>query len=171
MSSPATTSVTGSSAAARRMAKELKDYTMESAKGTYAGTFTLSPYYDADGNMNIFRWTGMLKGPTGTPYEGGIFKLDIHIPADYPIKPPKILFNSPIYHPNIRGHGICIDILKPETGAWLPILGLPKVMYSLSSLLNEPNPHDPLDSDAADLYLNDKEAFNAKAREVNRGAC
>lgn len=170
MSSPAATPVTGSSAAARRMARELKDYTMEAAKGIYDDRFTLSPYYDADGNMNIFRWTGMLRGPAGTPYEGGIFKLDIHIPADYPIKPPKVLFNSPIYHPNIHGNGICIDILKPSTGAWLPILGLPQVMLSLSSLLNEPNPDDPLDPGAADLYLRDKEAFNAKAREVNKGA-
>ena len=35
-------------------------------------------------------WKGTLKGPTGTPYEGGVFKIDIQLPADYPFVPPKV---------------------------------------------------------------------------------
>jgi ubiquitin-conjugating enzyme (huntingtin interacting protein 2) len=32
----------------------------------------------------------MIKGPVGTPYEGGIFKVDIQLPSDYPFVPPKV---------------------------------------------------------------------------------
>ena len=39
---------------------------------------------------NLMHWKGTLKGPTGTPYEGGIFKIDIQLPPDYPFVPPKV---------------------------------------------------------------------------------
>ena len=39
---------------------------------------------------NLMHWKGTLKGPTGTPYEGGVFKIDIQLPADYPFVPPKV---------------------------------------------------------------------------------
>lgn len=33
-----------------------------------------------------------LKGPSDTPYEGGIFEVDIIIPNEYPFTPPKMKF-------------------------------------------------------------------------------
>ncbi len=33
-----------------------------------------------------------LKGPDDTPYAGGVFEVDIVIPADYPFSPPKMKF-------------------------------------------------------------------------------
>ena len=36
-----------------------------------------------------------------TPYEGGKFLVDIIIPPDYPFKPPKMKFDTKIWHPNI----------------------------------------------------------------------
>eukprot|EP00962_Isochrysis_galbana_P001556 scaffold402_cov96-Isochrysis_galbana.AAC.3 len=39
---------------------------------------------------NLLHWAGMIKGPVGTPYEGGIFKVDIQLPSDYPFVPPKV---------------------------------------------------------------------------------
>ena len=39
---------------------------------------------------NLMHWKGTLKGPTGTPYEGGVFKIDIQLPSDYPFVPPKV---------------------------------------------------------------------------------
>ena len=39
---------------------------------------------------NLMHWKGSLKGPQGTPYEGGVFVVDIQLPPDYPFVPPKV---------------------------------------------------------------------------------
>ena len=59
-------------------------------------------------------------GPTDSPYEGGVFIMNIKFPPDYPFKPPRVTFETKIYHPNINSSGgICLDILK---GEWSPAL-------------------------------------------------
>jgi ubiquitin-conjugating enzyme E2 D/E len=109
------------------------------------------------------KWSGSIIGPDGTPYTGGIFNLDITLPSDYPYKPPIVKMKTKIYHPNINNEGtICLDILKDQ---WSPALTLTKVLLSISSLLAEPNPNDPLAPDVARIYLNDFKAFTKKARD------
>lgn len=114
-------------------------------------------------NNDLFNWEATIIGPTETPYEGGIFKLKILFPADYPFKPPKITFETPIYHPNINSNGgICLDILKDQ---WSPALNITKVLLSICSLLDEPNPDDPLVPDIAQLFKSNKAEFTRIARE------
>ena len=100
---------------------------------------------------DLYHWKATIIGPLGTPYEGGIFLLDISFPPDYPFKQPKITFTTKIYHPNIDKQGnICLDILKD---AWSPALTISKVLLSICSLLEDPNPDDPLRKDVAELYI------------------
>ena len=102
-------------------------------------------------------------GPKGTPYEKGRFGLLINLPDDYPFKAPKIKFTTRVFHPNVSSSGdICVDILKES---WSPSLTIIKVLLSISSLLNEPNPNDPLNPTAAGMYKEDRRAFDA---EVSR---
>jgi len=102
-------------------------------------------------------------GPDDSPYSGGVFFLNIHFPPDYPFKPPKVSFTTKIYHPNINANGsICLDILKDQ---WSPALTISKVLLSISSLLTDPNPDDPLVPEIAQIYKNDRERYNTTARE------
>lgn len=57
-------------------------------------------------------WEGVIFGPDDTEWEGGVFKLNILLPEDYPTKPPQVKFVNSMFHPNIYKSGeICIDIL------------------------------------------------------------
>lgn len=100
-------------------------------------------------------------GGADTPYEKGIFSLELVIPERYPFEPPKIRFLTPIYHPNIDTAGrICLDILKlPPKGAWRPSLNISTVLTSIQLLMAEPNPDDPLMADISSEYKYSKQMF------------
>lgn len=112
---------------------------------------------------NIYEWVSTIAAPSGSPYEGGTFFLDIFFPPDYPFKPPKIVFKTRIYHCNINANGrICLDILKDN---WSPALTIAKVLLSISSLLTDPNPLDPLEPAIAEQLLANRELHDRTARE------
>ena len=139
--------------ALKRLQKELSEIQKDTPANCSAGP----------NNNDLFNWEATIIGPTETPYEGGIFKLKILFPADYPFKPPKITFETRIYHPNINANGgICLDILKDQ---WSPALNITKVLLSICSLLDEPNPDDPLMPEIAQLFKSNKAEFTRIARE------
>ena len=121
-------------------------------------------------NDDLFHWNATITGPSDSPYCGGIFFLNIQFPPDYPFKPPKINFETKIYHCNINCNGaICLDILKDN---WSPALTLSKVLLSISSLLTDPNPNDPLVPNIANLLIQNKEEHDKIAKEwTTKYAC
>lgn len=134
---------------AKRIAKELEDVKKDQLSGV-----TLEMAEDDD----LSHLKGTFLGPPGTPYEGGLFEVDIKIPSEYPFKPPIMKFDTRIYHPNISSQtgAICLDILKD---AWTPILTLKSSLISLQSLLQSPEPTDPQDAQVAKIYLSDPKKF------------
>ena len=108
-------------------------------------------------------WKGRIKGPIDTCYQGGIFDVDIIIPDDYPFKPPKMKFDTKIWHPNISSvtGAICLDILKNE---WTPALTIRTALISLQALMCEPVPNDPQDAVVAKQYMSDIKLFNETAK-------
>ncbi len=139
--------------ALRRIQKELADLQKDPPANCSAG-----PIGD-----DLFKWEGVIMGPSDSPYSGGVFKLEIFFPVDYPFKPPKMQFVTKIYHPNINPAGlICLDILKQQ---WSPALTISKVLLSVTSLLTDPNPDDPFVPEIAQLLKTNKAQYEAKARE------
>ena len=109
--------------ALKRINKELQDLGKDPPSNCSAG-----PVGD-----DLFHWQATIMGPDDSPYSGGVYFLNIHFPADYPFKPPKINFTTRIYHCNINANGgICLDILKDQ---WSPALTISKVLLSICSLL------------------------------------
>lgn len=115
---------------------------------------------------NLMTWKATIIGPSGSPFEGGIFYLTIKFPSNYPFRPPEIKFDTPVYHPNINKSGsICLDILKDQ---WSPALSTATVLLSICSLLTDPNPNDPLEPDVARIYKENKMQYEITAREWTR---
>ena len=112
---------------------------------------------------NIREWDAFILGPNETPYEGGVFQLDLSFPVEYPFSPPKVKFKTRVYHPNINSDGnICLDILKDQ---WSPALTVSKILLSISSLLTDPNINDPLVAEIARQYVSDREKYDKTAKE------
>ena len=139
-------------ATVQRITRELKIFNKDPPANCSAG-----PIDD-----DIYHWEATVLGPHKSVYEGGIFRLDIIFPSEYPFKPPKVKFMTNIYHPNINSSGgICLDILKDQ---WSPALTITKVLLSICSLLDDPNPDDPLVPEIADEYKNNREQYNNVAK-------
>ncbi|XP_065448407.1 ubiquitin-conjugating enzyme E2 T isoform X1 [Chrysemys picta bellii] len=106
-------------------------------------------------------------GGANTPYDKGVFNLEVVVPERYPFEPPKIRFLTPIYHPNIDSAGrICLDVLRlPPKGAWRPSLNISTLLTSIQLLMSEPNPDDPLMADISSEYKYNKEVFIKNAKQ------
>ena len=136
----------------RRIVKETQRLQQEPVAG-----ISCAPYED---NLRYFRV--VLQGPQDTPYQGGLFSLEMFLPGEYPMVPPKVRFLTKIYHPNIDKLGrICLDILKSK---WSPALQMRTVLLSVQALLSAPNPDDPLDTGVADHWKSDEKGAMQNAR-------
>lgn len=139
---------------AKRISKELEEIIKDPPASCSAGPVDTE---------DIYKWEASIMGPSDSPYSGGVFKLNIDFPTNYPFKPPKVRFVTKIYHPNINSSGgICLDILKDN---WSPALTISKVLLSICSLLDDPNPDDPLVADIADKYINNRPLYDCIARD------
>ncbi|EAN31185.1 Ubiquitin-conjugating enzyme E2 D2 [Theileria parva strain Muguga] len=139
--------------ALKRIHKELADLTKDPPTNCSAG-----PVGD-----DMFHWQATIMGPHNSLYQNGVYFLNIHFPSDYPFKPPKVAFTTKVYHPNINNNGaICLDILKDQ---WSPALTISKVLLSISSLLTDPNPDDPLVPEIAQIYKQNRKLYESTVRE------
>lgn len=111
---------------------------------------------------NLLHWSAIIIGAVGTPYEGGMFKLTMVFPNNYPFVPPVVRFETKLFHPNISETGeICLDVLKYN---WSPAYSISHILLSIVALLSDPNPDDPLNPDASHLYKADKNVYNDRVR-------
>uniref|UniRef100_A0A0G2K8F7 Ubiquitin-conjugating enzyme E2A n=1 Tax=Rattus norvegicus TaxID=10116 RepID=A0A0G2K8F7_RAT len=118
----------------------------------------------APSENNIMVWNAVIFGPEGTPFEDGTFKLTIEFTEEYPNKPPTVRFVSKMFHPNVYADGsICLDILQNR---WSPTYDVSSILTSIQSLLDEPNPNSPANSQAAQLYQENKREYEKRVSAI-----
>eukprot|EP01083_Nonionella_stella_P079767 219005_1 len=140
----------------RRIIKETQRLIAEPVAGISA-----TPYAD-----NLRYFAVAIEGPSETPYESGVFQLELFLPADYPMTPPKVRFLTKIYHPNVDKLGrICLDILKDK---WSPALQIRTVLLSIQALMSAPNPDDPLDTGVAEVWKENEAKALETAKEFTQ---
>lgn len=141
------------SAAQRRLIRDLKRLQDDPPAGVCG-----APIDD-----NIMYWNAVIFGPDGTPFEDGTFNLRLEFSEEYPNKPPRVVFTSKMFHPNVYADGsICLDILG---NTWSPTYDVIAILTSIQSLLDEPNPNSPANSVAAQLYTENRREYEKRVKE------
>ncbi|KAI8640815.1 ubiquitin-conjugating enzyme E2 S [Parasitella parasitica] len=111
---------------------------------------------------NLTEVHAWIRGPDGTPYEGGYFKVKLQMDESFPDTPPKGYFLTKIFHPNVSEKGeICVNTLKKD---WKPELGIQHVLLTIKCLLIVPNPESALNEEAGRLLLEQYEDYAKRAR-------
>ena len=123
-------------------------------------------------NNNIFTWRITMSGPTNTPYGGGLFTILATFPNDYPVHGPEFKFKNKIFHLNVNfsddpGH-ICISSLND----WrirgkvkdLPFYTVKQALFDIFCLFYNQGVVGAYDQKMAELYKNNRQAFDAEAR-------
>ena len=131
-------------------------------------------------NPEFLKWKATIAGSDNTPYSGGTWHMTIELKHDYPFKPPKVRWNTPIFHCNLSGEknnncpccGLtCLSELKDN---WSPALTVSKILWLLRDLLDHPDPSRVGDGiaisgapyiEARKLFVSDRNAHDMKARE------
>eukprot|EP00200_Dunaliella_tertiolecta_P002666 CAMPEP_0202354814 /NCGR_PEP_ID=MMETSP1126-20121109/9969_1 /ASSEMBLY_ACC=CAM_ASM_000457 /TAXON_ID=3047 /ORGANISM="Dunaliella tertiolecta, Strain CCMP1320" /LENGTH=189 /DNA_ID=CAMNT_0048947327 /DNA_START=150 /DNA_END=720 /DNA_ORIENTATION=- len=99
-------------------------------------------------------------------YKGGKFLFDFTIPSGYPHEAPKVVCKTKVFHPNLDLEGkICLNILRED---WKPVLSISSVIYGLQFLFLDPNPEDPLNKEAAQLFQDNPRQFQTMYREASK---
>ena len=126
---------------------------------------------------DIFKWNITIIGQEKTTYEGYILEAIMTFDDNYPNQPPKVVFKTKMFHPNIYNDGtVCLSILHPpgddEYGyesaveRWRPINTAYSVIQSVINLLYEPNEESPANIEAGIAYRTDIKEYNKTVRKL-----
>lgn len=151
---------TGSSAVSPFYTRLMKD--IEEVKVRGDGTIT---FPDPD---NMFEFHVRIK-PSDGLWHGRNFDFSFDISNDWPYKPPKVMILTRIWHPNMDEEGnVCLNVLREN---YNPCCTINSLIACLIFLFVDPNPHSPLNFEASQQYIQNYDAFKAKAEQYMDEFC
>ena len=112
---------------------------------------------------DMFNSRVIVAGPDASRYRGKYFLLSVQFPGNFPMSPPRIKFETKIYHCNINNNGSCC--LDAVHAGWSPTMTIASVVEAVLELLREPNADDPLDAWKGDLYRTDRARYDSECAE------
>ncbi|ETI31849.1 hypothetical protein F441_21138 [Phytophthora nicotianae CJ01A1] len=104
-----------------------------------------------------------IRGPEDTPYHGGYFTVKLTLTESFPEQPPRGVFLTKIFHPNVSqpAGDICVNTLKKD---WKATLGLAHVLQVIRCLLIVPFPESSLNDEAGKLFLDSYDEYARRAK-------
>ena len=86
---------------------------------------------------DIMEWHFEVRGPAGTPFEGGLYHGRIMLPPEYPFKPPSIMLLTPSGRFEV-GKKICLSISAHHPEDWQPAWGIRTMITALVAFFPTP---------------------------------
>ncbi|KAJ8107485.1 hypothetical protein OPT61_g8835 [Boeremia exigua] len=126
---------------------------------------TVSSFPSVADQVAVQEFYVRFKGPEDTPFQGGLWKIHVELPDQYPYKSPSIGFVNRIFHPNIDelSGSVCLDVINQT---WSPMYDMINIFeVFIPQLLRYPNPTDPLNGEAAALLMREPKSYDAKVKE------
>ncbi|KAL5066449.1 hypothetical protein RYX36_028186 [Vicia faba] len=114
---------------------------------------------------NIMLWNAVIFGPDDTPWDGGTFKLTLQFSEDYPNKPPIVQFVSRMFHPTFMLMEAFARIYCKIGGV---LYGVAAILTSIQSLLCDPNPNSPANSEAVRMYSESKREYSRRGSKSHQ---
>lgn len=101
-------------------------------------------------------------------WEGGMYKLELSFPQDYPFSPPNCVFNPVILHPNVFPSGkVSLSLIDKNKG-WKPQITTKEVLLGIQLLLSEPNFHEPAQAEAYVVYCQSRMEYEERVKKQAR---
>mmetsp|Transcript_11877 Transcript_11877/g.30457 ORF Transcript_11877/g.30457 Transcript_11877/m.30457 type:complete len:372 (-) Transcript_11877:121-1236(-) len=86
---------------------------------------------------NLFEWHFVVRGPSGTDFEGGIYHGRILLPPEYPMKPPSFMMLTPNGRFQTSAK-ICLSISSHHPEHWQPSWSVRTALVALTAFMPTP---------------------------------
>ena len=113
---------------------------------------------------NLYRWRATFVGPVDSPYNTGLFFIELMFPDDYPMNAPQIRFLIPIYHLNICPYNYSFGLVYPSfIYNWNPSTTPEDILSKLYTIFYLHNPDSAFSPETANEYRYNKSLYELKA--------
>lgn len=118
---------------------------------------------------NPFVWDATILGPENSPWEGGLFSLELRFSCQHPYRPPFARFTSKMSHPNITADGIpALDLIQTR---WNSNTRVSTILDKLQAMLASPSAQYPVKQDVAHLYRINRREYERQVRRLAQDGC